>query len=205
VVRAGERLLTAEGTSGFCPEPEALADLLQGVRRGDRDAFLGLTQAYQKKVFALAYSFFRNREDALDLVQETFLRLFQKIETYQEGRNFEAWLLQVARNLCIDHYRKYDRKRHEMECATPVEDLPLAAAGAEDAVHASDFKDILSRCVERLADRQRQIFIMRHYNQLKNEEIARTLDISLGTVKSLHFKAIQNLRALMEPYMGCRT
>ena len=71
----------------------------------------------------------------------------------------------------------------------------LAAPGAEDAVRASDLKDILSRCVERLADRQRQIFILRHYNQLKNEEIARTLDISLGTVKSLHFKAIQNLRA----------
>ncbi len=186
-------------------EPEALDDLLGRVRRGDREAFLLLTRAYQRKVFALAYAFFRNKEDALDLVQETFLRVFQKIDTYQEGRRFEAWLLQVTRNLCIDHYRKNHARRRELECATPVDELPLADAGAEEAVHASDLKDILSRCVERLADRQRTIFVMRHYNQLKNEEIARALDISIGTVKSLHFKAIQNLRVLMEPYLGCRT
>ncbi|MDD8025502.1 MAG: RNA polymerase sigma factor [Acidobacteriota bacterium] len=184
--------------------PEVLAELFERIRQGDREAYLLLTRAYQKKVFALAYAFFRNKEDALDLVQETFLRLFQKIDSYQEGRNFEAWLLQVARNLCIDHYRK-NHLRRELECATPVEELPVAAAGAEEAIHASDLKDVLSRCVERLADRQRQIFIMRHYNQLKNEEIAQALDISLGTVKSLHFKAIRNLRVLMEPYMGYRT
>ena len=65
-----------------------------------------------------------------------------------------------------------------------------------------DLKDILSRCVNRLAERQRTIFIMRHYSQLKNEEIAQALGISLGTVKSLHFKAVHNLRALVGPYLG---
>lgn len=184
--------------------PEALAGLFRRIREGDREAFLLLTRAYQKKVFALAYAFFRDKEDALDLVQETFLRLFQKIDSYEEGRSFEAWLLQVARHLCIDRYRK-ERARRGLEASVPVDELPVAAAGAEEAVHASDLKDILSRCVEKLSERQRQIFILRHYNQLKNEEIARSLGISLGTVKSLHFKALQNLRALMEPYLGCRT
>jgi RNA polymerase sigma-70 factor (ECF subfamily) len=185
--------------------PDALAGLFRRIREGDREAFLLLTRAYQKKVFALAYAFFRDKEDALDLVQETFLRLFQKIDSYEEGRSFEAWLLQVARNLCIDRYRKERMRRRGLEVSVPVDELPLAAAGAEEAVHASDLKDVLSRCVEKLSDRQRQIFILRHYNQLKNEEIARSLGISLGTVKSLHFKALQNLRTLMEPYLGCRT
>jgi RNA polymerase sigma-70 factor, ECF subfamily len=185
--------------------PDVLSGLFRRIREGDREAFLLLTRAYQKKVFALAYAFFRDKEDALDLVQETFLRLFQKIDSYEEGRSFEAWLLQVARHLCIDRYRKERMRRRDLQVSVPVDELPVAAAGAEEAVHASDFKDVLSRCVERLSDRQRQIFILRHYNQLKNEEIARSLGISLGTVKSLHFKAIQNLRALMEPYLGCRT
>ncbi len=63
----------------------------------------------------------------------------------------------------------------------------------------------LHAIVGRLAERQRTIFVMRHYNQMKNEEIAAVLKISLGTVKSLHFKALQNLRGLMAPYLGVRT
>jgi RNA polymerase sigma-70 factor (ECF subfamily) len=183
--------------------PAEAGALVRRVREGDREAFLTLTRAYQKKIFAMAYSFFRNKEDALDLVQETFLRLYQKIELFRDGRNFEAWLLQVARNLCIDHYRKNYVKRREMEVATPVEDLPIADARAEGESRASDLKDVLSRCVDQLAERQRTIFILRHYNQLKNEEIAQMLEISIGTVKSLHFKAIQNLRGLLAPYLGC--
>jgi RNA polymerase sigma-70 factor (ECF subfamily) len=183
--------------------PEQAAALVRRVRQGDREAFLGLTRAYQKKVFALAYSFFRNKEDALDLVQETFLRLHQKMDLFQEGHSFEAWLLQVARNLCIDHYRKNYARRREMEVATPVEELPIADSRAEADIRASDLKDVLSRCVDQLAERQRTIFILRHYNQLKNEEIAQMLEISIGTVKSLHFKAIQNLRGLLAPYLGC--
>jgi RNA polymerase sigma-70 factor, ECF subfamily len=179
--------------------------LVRRVREGDRDAFLALTRAYQKKVFALAYSFFRNKEDALDLVQETFLRLYQKIDLFQDGHNFEAWLLQVARNLCIDHYRKNYVKRREMEVSTPVEDLPIADTRAEGGERSADLKAVLSRCVDQLAERQRTIFILRHYNQLKNEEIAQMLEISIGTVKSLHFKAIQNLRGLLAPYLGAAT
>jgi RNA polymerase sigma-70 factor (ECF subfamily) len=198
--------MTADITRRAAPEESApAAALVRRVREGDREAFLALTRAYQKKVFALAYSFFRNKEDALDLVQETFLRLYQKIDLFRDGRNFEAWLLQVARNLCIDHYRKNYVKRRGMEVSTPVEDLAIADGRAEGEIRASDLKDVLSRCVDQLAERQRTIFILRHYNQLKNEEIAQILNISVGTVKSLHFKAIQNLRGLLSPYLGCAT
>ncbi len=162
-----------------------------------------LTRMYQKKVFVLTYSFFRNKEDALDLVQETFLRLYQKIGTFEQGRNFDGWMLKIAKNLCIDHYRKHHLKRREFDSGKTVDDLNIPDARADETHAASDFKEILAHCVDNLAERQRTIFIMRHFNQMKNEEIAQVLNISLGTVKSLHFKAIQNLRALMGPYLGC--
>ena len=196
----GASLMNEPGLSG-----EILAALVGRIRAGDREAFLALTRAYQKKVFALAYAFFRDREDALDLVQETFLRLYQKIAGFQEGGNFEAWLLQIARHLCVDHYRKSRSRGRDLEVATPVEDLPIADARNEVEAKSAEIRDALSRCVGRLAERQRTIFVMRHFNQMKNEEIATILNISLGTVKSLHFKALQNLRVLMAPYMGVRT
>jgi RNA polymerase sigma-70 factor (ECF subfamily) len=184
--------------------PAVIGDLLQRVRSGDREAFVALTRLYQKKVFILAYSFFRNKEDAVDLVQDVFLRVYEKIDSYQEGRNFEAWLLQVAKNLCIDRYRK-TRGRREMESDARVDELPLADERSPDVGRASDLKDILNKSVDRLAERQKTIFLMRHVNQMGNEEIARVLNISTGTVKSLHFKAIRKLRILMSPHLGCQT
>jgi RNA polymerase sigma-70 factor (ECF subfamily) len=92
-----------------------------------------------------------------------------------------------------------------MESDKRVEDLNLALDRGRDLHRSREFKEILSRCVDKLAERQRMIFVMRHYSQFKNEEIAEIMNISLGTVKSLHFKAIQNLRALMGPYLGMQT
>ncbi|MGA2585696.1 MAG: RNA polymerase sigma factor [Candidatus Aminicenantales bacterium] len=179
--------------------------LVQKVKSGDKEAFMTLTRMHQRKVFIMTYSFFRNKEDALDMVQETFLRLYQKIDSFRSGHNFEAWLLQIAKNLCIDHYRRNAAERREIESDKTVEELQVSDRRAEGGERARDLRDILSRCVEKLAERQRTIFIMRHYNQLKNEEIAQALGISPGTVKSLHFKAIRNLRALMGPYLGWET
>jgi len=184
--------------------PAVVGDLVQRVRSGEREAFVALTRLYQKKVFILAYSFFRNKEDAIDLVQDVFLRVYEKIDSYQEGRNFEAWLLQVAKNLCIDRYRK-TRSRREMESDARVDELPLADERSPDSIRASDLKDILAKSVDCLAERQKTIFLMRHVNQMGNEEIARVLNISTGTVKSLHFKAIRKLRILISPYLGCQT
>jgi len=186
-------------------DPDAVADLVRRVGAGDREAFAALTRLYQKRIFALAYGFARDKEDALDLVQETFLRLHQKIGTYRPGRPFEAWLFQIARNLCIDHYRRRTVKRREHEAGRTVEDIDPPDAGAAGGERSCDLKDILSRCVARLAERQRTVFILRHYEELKEEEIAAALGISLGTVKSLHFKAVRNLRAWMAPYLGWDT
>jgi RNA polymerase sigma-70 factor (ECF subfamily) len=180
-------------------------EIIRRAREGDRQAFVDLTRLYQKKVFILTYSFFRNKEDALDLVQETFLRVFEKLAMFEEGRNFEAWILHVAKNLCIDHYRRSRSRRRDLIESVRVEDLPIADDRAGGEAKASEVKTVLSLCVDKLAERQRTIFLMRHVNEMKNEEIAEVLNISIGTVKSLHFKALRKLRTLMAPYLGCQT
>lgn len=176
--------------------------LIEKIKKGDREAFMTVTSLYQKRVFLLAFSFFRNREDALDIVQETFLRFYQKVNMYRKGKNFRNWLLQIAKNLCIDYYRKNFGKNRELREAKPLHEMNLAAQNEPDPHISSDIRGIFSSCLERLAERQRMVFVMKHYNQLQYNEIAQVLDISLGTVKSLHFKAVHNLRGLMAPYLG---
>lgn len=89
---------------------EDVYTLVDKIKEGDREAFMTLTRLYQKKVFLLAYSFFRNREDALDIVQETFLRFYEKVRMFQRGKNFQNWLLQIAKNLCGATAHKNNKK-----------------------------------------------------------------------------------------------
>lgn len=183
-------------------DSEDIYVLLEKIKDGDREAFMRVVSLYQKRIFLLAFSFFHNREDALDIVQETFLRLHQKIHSFRRGKSFQNWILQIAKNLCIDYYRKNYSKRKEWGSKISIEEMNLPLDRAHNFYQSYDLKEIVSRCLKKLTEKQRMIFVMKHYNQLKYNEIAQILNISQGTVKSLHFKAIQNLRGLMSPYLG---
>ncbi|MGZ5424562.1 MAG: RNA polymerase sigma factor [Candidatus Aminicenantales bacterium] len=180
-----------------------IAFLLEKIREGDREAFMTIIRLYQQKVFVMAYSILRDREDALDAVQETFLRLYQKAALYKPGKSFQGWLLEIAKNISIDSYRKHQRKRREWETTKPLEEIPVAAAPSRDGDSAaSDLRGAFARCVDTLAERQKMVFVMRHYNELQFNEISETMKISIGTAKSLHFKAVQNLRKRLAPVLG---
>lgn len=183
-------------------EAAEIASLLERIQAGDREAFMTVIRLYQQKVFVMAYSILRDREDALDAVQETFLKLYQKAGLYRPGNSFQGWLLQMAKNVSIDSYRKNRKKRREWETTTPLDDIPVAIEDrAGDSAH-SDLRIAFSRSVETLAERQRMVFVMRHYNELPFNEISEAMRISVGTAKSLHFKAVQNLRKRLSPVLG---
>jgi len=183
-------------------ENEDINALIEKIKQGDREAFMAVTELYQKKVFRLAYAFFHNHDDAMDIVQETFLRLYQKVHMFQKGKDFQNWLLKIAKNLCIDHYRKNYKKSNELERNKDIGEMNIAAEKDYSVYPTSDLKSIFSRCLKKLTEKQRMIFVMKHYNQLKYAEIAETLDIAVGTVKSLNYKAVRNLRVLISPYLG---
>ncbi len=173
--------------------------LLEKARQGDRAAFKAVVCLYQQKVFLLAYSMLRHREDAMDIVQETFLRLYLKLGSYEREKNFQAWLFRIAKNLCIDYYRKNYGRRNELENSRRIEEINVVADDGPDNPVSQDLRQVFSRSLEKLGNRQRLVFVMKHYNGLQYQEIAEVLKISPGTVKSLHFKAVQNLRRLLGP------
>lgn len=179
-----------------------VAALIDRIKAGDKEAFMTVTNLYQKKIFLLAYSFFNNKDDALDIVQETFFRLYKKVHLFKDGRNFQNWLLQMAKNLCIDYYRKHHSKKHLYDAEKDIEEVNTSSGNTPKSSESVELKDVFSRCLKELSDKQRMIFVLKQYNQLEYKEIAEVLNIANGTVKSLHFKAVQNLRTLMKPYLG---
>ncbi len=184
-------------------ESEDISVLAARAQEGDREAFMAITSMYQKVIFQLAYSFFHNREDALDIVQDTFLRVYRKLHYYQRGKSFKSWILQIAKNLCIDRYRKNHKVHDNKALNSPeMEEINLSDEKGTEKNEDTDVKRIVTKCLNELPERQRLIFVMKHYNELKYTEIAETLGIAVGTVKSLNFKAVNKLRELMNPYLG---
>jgi len=180
-------------------ENEDIQILLEKAREGDRAAFKTVVSLYQQRVFLLAYSILRHREDAMDIVQETFLRLYLKLESFEREKSFQAWLFRITKNLCIDYYRKNYSRRNGLQSVRRIKEMNVVADDGPDNPASSDLRQVFSRSLEKLGDRQRLVFVMKHYNGLQYQEIAQVLKISVGTVKSLHFKAVQNLRRLLGP------
>ncbi|MGB9764134.1 MAG: RNA polymerase sigma factor [Candidatus Saccharicenans sp.] len=174
--------------------------LLDRIKQGDKEAFMKLVNSYQQKVFALTYSMVREREDALDLVQESFLRLYEKINSYRPGENFNAWLMQIVRNLTIDFLRRKKVRKSDSLETLDLEREDLSAKNEDPARFNPG--EMIYRAASKLPERQRLVFILHHLEELKYEEIAARLKISEGTVKSLHFKAIRKMRELLGPQLG---
>lgn len=188
--------------SGRSIEEGDVHALVKEIQKGNREAFMTIVATYQQRVFVMAYSMLRNKEDALDVVQETFLRFFQKAKQFKEGRNFQSWLLRIAKNLSVDYYRKNYRKRRELESPISLDEIQVAAEPDPASSSAGEMRDVFLQNIDKLATRQRTVFVLRHVDELQFHEISETLNISVGTVKSLHFKAVQNLKKWLSPYMG---
>lgn len=133
----------------------------------------------------LAYQFCGNREEARDLAQDIFVRLYQSLEHYQVGRSYMTWMYSIARNLCIDHYRKRRKDRRVVD--TPVEeyhDLPSEDHGPEHQVMERERAEIIQRALDTLGAASREAIVMKDFQNLSLEEMANLLGVPIGTVKS---------------------
>jgi RNA polymerase sigma-70 factor, ECF subfamily len=172
--------------------------LVRQVKQGYRPAFTELIGMYQQTIFKLAYKFFRDRDDAMEIVQETFIRVYQSLDKFNENdprTQFKNWVYRVAHNLCIDYYRKYKKQKAEMKDVFEHSEGLRSLSENPAASHVQEqFRQKLEQTVMKLPRRQKMIFTMKHYSGLKHHEIAEALDLSVGTIKSLYHRSIQTLK-----------
>ena len=140
---------------------------------------------YQARIHGLAFHYVRNPEEARDLAQDIFVRIYNKLETFQGHETFLAWMLRLARNLCIDHLRRLKARppAHDV----PVDDGPELSDPAEtpeEAWVAGSRKRLVHRALQKLSEQYREIILLKDIQGLKLEEIASMLELPLGTVKS---------------------
>ena len=184
--------------------PEELS-LIKKARNGDRKAFRQLVERHQQRIFWLAYDLTGDMQDAEDLSQETFVRMFRSLGSFRGDARLSSWLHRITVNIWISTRRRGREKMREME--QPLEDGLVdtiadrsGSMGADPEKQAdSDFtrKQIL-KALDRLSDRERAVFALRHFHGSKTTEIGKALSLSPGTIKTLHFRAIKKMRNFLE-------
>jgi len=171
----------------------ALVDL---ARSGDKEAFGLLYDHYQGSVYRFLFYRTRSTQLAEDLTSETFFRALRSMNNFRwQGKDFGAWLMTIARNLCTDHF-KAGRTRLEQT----TEDMSAhddTTEGPESAVLASLTNELLMKALAQLPDEQRDCLIMRFLQGLSIAETAKVLDRSDGAVKQLQLRGVRNLAKLM--------
>jgi RNA polymerase sigma-70 factor, ECF subfamily len=176
------------------------------ARRGDEDAFRGLVERYSSLLFRVAYRITGNPEDAEDVVQETFLKAFRRLDQYEERASFGSWLHPIAVRTACDLLRRRRAQPARVEIAADAPD-PLDAAPAPDPspdrlLEGREVHDHLGRALERLSRRERAAFVLRHFEQMSTREIAAALGMDEGTVKQSVFRAVRKLRPLLLPLVA---
>jgi RNA polymerase sigma-70 factor, ECF subfamily len=188
-----ERAVSSEETEAERSRVIALVELARG---GDSEAFGQLYDHYQGSVYRFVFYRTRSQTLAEDLTSETFLRALRNMGGFRwQGKDFGAWLMTIARNLCTDHF-KAGRTRLELT----TEDMGVhddATEGPENAVLAGFTHEVLLDGLRQLSDEQRDCLIMRFLQGLSIAETAQVLGRSEGAVKQLQLRAVRNLAKLM--------
>jgi RNA polymerase sigma-70 factor (ECF subfamily) len=173
------------------------------LARGDREALEPLMERHYRRIYRVALSYLRDVDDALDAVQETFVKAFRNAHRWDPASEVAPWLVRIAVNDSIDRYRRGRRRlaREEpLETAGGDHEWRMAAGdpSAERAVFGREVAERVATALKGLPAKQREVFVLRHYDEMSLEEIARTLGMSLGTVKSSLHRAVHRLRADLE-------
>ena len=183
-------------------DPGSTELMMRRLQRGDMEAFEEIIRRYRRKVYRVIRSHTRDSEDAMEVLQDTFLKVYAARETWNGRFSFAGWLYRIAINASIDRYRKSDRGK-----TTSLEDVMESQLQGSGAMKPAtdplgrladgERRRLLESAVQRLPARQREVVSLRYFGEMSLGEIAGALRCPLGTVKSNLHKAVMGLKGIL--------
>jgi RNA polymerase sigma-70 factor (ECF subfamily) len=176
------------------------------ARDGDSDAFRGLVEHHSRAVYRLAHRMTGNRQDAEDVVQETFLKAYRQLGRFESRANFGTWLHRIAVNCSIDLIRS----RKHQETGHDAADLDLLDSARDDdrvdpsperLMLSTEVQEQVNRAMEGLTAMERAAFVLRHFEGHSIEEISRSLGLKANAAKHSIFRAVRKMRFALEPFV----
>lgn len=208
------------GKSASDAEREAVAnqdrELVDRAQRGDTRAFEQLVIRYQRKVYAVAFGMVRNRQDALDITQEAFIKVHRYLGNFQGSSSFYTWLYRIVVNLAIDHLRKggkgppldYDDRVRRDETNTAGDPSILPSILGSNPARAAGRRELLEqmqKAIDELPPYHRAVIVMRELEGMSYKEMAKAMRVSKGTIMSRLHHARHKLQRALEGYLQGQT
>lgn len=175
-------------------------ELLDSFRKGDESAFNELMRRYQEKVYWLARRIVGTHEDADDIVQDVFVRAHSSLPDFRGDSNLYTWLYRVATNHSLNALRKKKIKDF-IRYDSAIEESVPGNEHADTETLQTELRRILERAIDRLPPRQKQVFILRYYDELSFVEMAKLLGKSEGGLKANYFHALKKIQAYVREQM----
>jgi RNA polymerase sigma-70 factor (ECF subfamily) len=179
-------------------------ELVERFQCGDITAFELLVNKYQNKIYEISYRHTRNAEDAYDLSQEVFEKVFKFLRSFKRKSSFYTWLYRIAVNACIDYNRKKSRSQ-----SVPIEEwvcsydssVTTTNYSPARALELKELRHQIAKAIDQLPPKQKTVFILKRQEGLSLKEISRILGRSEGTIKAHLFHATHKLMELLSPYL----
>ena len=194
-------------------ESDAVA--VERTLAGDRDAYRVLVERHSHNVFRLAYRMTGNRHDAEEVVQEAFLRGYQKLGQFTARSSFGTWVYRIAANYAIDRMRQRQKEEARREApraeesdgmeSDPLSHVQDKAPTPERLTQSIELRKQMERALAALSEAERTAFVMRHWEGCGIEEIAVVLKSSTSATKNTVFRAVQKLRQALQPFVETKT
>ncbi|MBI4474058.1 MAG: RNA polymerase sigma factor [Acidobacteria bacterium] len=177
---------------------DADAAIVDSYLAGDMTAFDELMIRYERQIYRVCYRFVENREDAMDLAQEVFIKAFEHLPSFRRESSLKTWLYRIAINHCINHVKK-----HSQEFVEVTDQTGSVHASVHSEMEQREQREHLRRMVKHLPPKQKAILELRINEQLSYEEIARRSGRSVSTIKASVFFALEKLRKLIKDPKLC--
>jgi RNA polymerase sigma-70 factor (ECF subfamily) len=173
-------------------------DLVREAQKGSERAFNEIVLKYRKNVYLTAVGMVGDADDAEDIAQDVFVKAYESLNLFRGESAVYTWLYRITVNLCLNRIRR--RKVRSFFGLEAISQTMAAPEGAEPA-ELRELNKRLRKAISELPEKQRAVFILRHFHELPHAEIAKIMDRDVGTIKANYFQAIQKLRAKLGPYV----
>ena len=178
-------------------------EMISRCQKGDQEALKEIFEKYHKKVYRVAYGVVRQREEALDIVQEVFIKLFHSIKNFKGKSRFYTYLYRMAMNTAIDHARKAGKQFvSSLDEEGSFEPSDTAEKGPERILLQKELEERVKRAMDKLPAEQRAALIFRDVEGLSYQEMAEAMESSIGTVMSRLHYGRKRLQELLKDYVG---
>lgn len=184
--------------------------LIRAAQGGDPDAFEQLVRSYDQTVLRMALNLLHSQEDARDVYQEAFLRVFRKLPQFRFDCSFSTWLYRIVANLCLDQLRKRKVRKEEGSAVSTASGeidrfqfLPEHRADVDPQrqLMSSEVSDRINAVLDTLTPRERLVFEMRHYQGMRLRAIGESLGVTEEAAKNCLFRATQKMRAALGDFV----